>query len=252
MTSTKDRPVHPPTSPPPRRRAGRRTARRIVGVAVTTMVLAAAMSYAQALLAPGYATWQDKSSSWLRDHGAAPLLNLYENWLYTRHPPSNAQPDLSQLAPSLHVPGVPGRDAAAATGPAAAAAPGKHATGHVVTGSCRPGRHALVLYRGVPTRCRAPRRGRRCAADLCARGDAHLMEGTEQPSSSPNPADARVPVGDAVVGCRVQLGFQAERHSWWLPLERDPGAATGRRTSIGGHRRLRLPLGSGHRISCGD
>ncbi|MBC2644570.1 MULTISPECIES: hypothetical protein [unclassified Rhodococcus (in: high G+C Gram-positive bacteria)] len=67
-----------------------RISRRTTAVAALVLVIAVSLSYTQAIPAPGYATWQDKTSSWLRDHGAASMVNAYENWRYTRHPPSNA------------------------------------------------------------------------------------------------------------------------------------------------------------------
>lgn len=72
-----------------------RLARRLCVLVGAVLFAAAGTSYTSALMAPGYASWQDKTSSWIRDHGGASVIDRYENWRY-RHPPSNRQPDMTR------------------------------------------------------------------------------------------------------------------------------------------------------------
>ncbi|MET4050249.1 MULTISPECIES: phosphodiester glycosidase family protein [unclassified Rhodococcus (in: high G+C Gram-positive bacteria)] len=68
---------------------------KMLSVAALVVLSLASVSYVRALMAPGYATWNDKTSSWIRDHGGTPALNLYENWRYAS-PPPDTQPDLTR------------------------------------------------------------------------------------------------------------------------------------------------------------
>jgi hypothetical protein len=49
--------------------------------------------FVQMSVAPGYATWQDKTSTLLRAVGMGPALDQVETWLYTRSVPSDTPPD---------------------------------------------------------------------------------------------------------------------------------------------------------------
>ncbi|GAA1897280.1 hypothetical protein [Williamsia serinedens] len=55
-------------------------------------------SYMRALSAPGYATFADTTSAWLRDHGGGDLVDHVEAWWYSRHKPSRTPADLRQFA----------------------------------------------------------------------------------------------------------------------------------------------------------
>ncbi|RMB61958.1 hypothetical protein [Tessaracoccus antarcticus] len=74
---------------PPRRRVRRL---RIVALVVALLLIAPGISYTQALTAPGYASWSERSVGWVRDNGGAGMVDAIENWWYTRHAPSNATP----------------------------------------------------------------------------------------------------------------------------------------------------------------
>ena len=74
-------------------------------VLLGSLLLVVSVSYTHALLTPGFASWADKTSSWIRDNGGGPLLNAYENWRYTRHPPSDVAADLSGFADPHGIPG---------------------------------------------------------------------------------------------------------------------------------------------------
>lgn len=77
---------------------------KMLGVAALVVLAIASVSYVRALMAPGYATWNDRTSSWIRDHGGAPALNLYENWRYAS-PPPDTQPDLTRNSSATALPG---------------------------------------------------------------------------------------------------------------------------------------------------
>jgi hypothetical protein len=51
-----------------------------------------AVSYVQALAAPGEADWQVRSVEWLRDHGAGALADSVENWWYAHNQPKGSAP----------------------------------------------------------------------------------------------------------------------------------------------------------------
>ncbi|SNS75876.1 phosphodiester glycosidase family protein [Rhodococcoides kyotonense] len=95
--------MHTPTlpAPSPPSQISRREIRiwKILGIAALVLLSVATVSYVRALAAPGYATWNDKTSTWIRDHGGAPLLNAYENWRYAT-PPPDSQPTLPRPAAS--------------------------------------------------------------------------------------------------------------------------------------------------------
>ncbi len=67
----------------------------MLAVSALVVLSLVSVSYVRALMAPGHATWSDKTSSWIGDHGGAPALNLYENWRYAS-PPPDTQPDLTR------------------------------------------------------------------------------------------------------------------------------------------------------------
>lgn len=63
-----------------RPRAGRiRRAARMTGIVFSVTLVLMSMSYGKALLAPGYGTWTDKTSTWIRDNGGGHLLDAFEN-----------------------------------------------------------------------------------------------------------------------------------------------------------------------------
>lgn len=69
----------------------------IIGVVVAALGLAV---YGQVYVTPGYASWQDKTSTLLREVGLGPLLDRWENWRYTRQAPPDLPPDLHALIPA--------------------------------------------------------------------------------------------------------------------------------------------------------
>jgi hypothetical protein len=69
---------------------------RLAVVVMTVAVLGGGV-YAGVGSVPGYAPWQDRASTLLRQIGFGGALDAYENWLYTRHPPSDTPPDVRGL-----------------------------------------------------------------------------------------------------------------------------------------------------------
>jgi len=180
----------PPQGPRQHRRGRRRTRRRTLRVLAAVVLIRLCLStasYVRALTYPGQATWQQRSISWLRDHGGSPLVNRTENWYYTRHAPATSPPDLAGL------PAAAGAVAAPVGGPhplpAVSGLPGE---GAWVPGRTGPGgqpaayttffqpdpAHASVVAGAVWIRAGAT--------------TAHLVAGTTQPGGR-WPDNAQVP-----------------------------------------------------------
>lgn len=61
------------------------------------LIIYPAVTYVQALTAPGAATFTAWSADWARQMGAGPVVNALENWYYTGHPPANSAPSTDAL-----------------------------------------------------------------------------------------------------------------------------------------------------------
>lgn len=79
-----------PGGEPHRHRARRRLIPIMLVIAL--MLAPVEFSIGQALTAPGQATVSVRMVEWLRDHGAAPLVNTVENWWYAHNRPGGAAP----------------------------------------------------------------------------------------------------------------------------------------------------------------
>ncbi|MCP9276464.1 phosphodiester glycosidase family protein [Mycolicibacterium arenosum] len=90
-------------------------------VLVVAIVTALGSGYAVLSSGPGYAPWQDRASTLLRQLGFGGPLDAFENWLYSRHAPPDTSPDANGLlgafdhsAPNgprasyRHLPALPG------------------------------------------------------------------------------------------------------------------------------------------------
>jgi len=53
--------------------------------------------YHELSVGSGYAPWQDRVSILIREIGFGRVLDRVENWVYTRHTPSNSAPGLHTL-----------------------------------------------------------------------------------------------------------------------------------------------------------
>jgi hypothetical protein len=69
---------------------------RIVVIAMLVAVVGGGL-YANFASGQGYAPWQDRASTLLRQVGFGGALDAYENWLYSRHTPSDRPPDVRGL-----------------------------------------------------------------------------------------------------------------------------------------------------------
>ncbi len=87
----------PQPSPPNAPKRRRRLWWKIVALTVGLLMVVPVVSYTEALTAPGYASWQDRSVGWIRDNGGAGLVNAIENWWYTVHAPANEAPAAAVL-----------------------------------------------------------------------------------------------------------------------------------------------------------
>lgn len=175
-----------------RPRAGRfRRAARMTGIVFAVTLVLMSMSYGRALLAPGYATWTDKTSTWIRDNGGGHLLDAYENWRYAT-PPSDSQPDLQKYVAPVGIPG--GSDTTAIHLPVLPSAPGQsapvwtpgradvHGVTRSYTSVFQPDPEHRSVVSGV-------------ALVAYAAVSAHLVPGTSQPGGDA-PGDAHVPATD--------------------------------------------------------
>lgn len=70
----------------------------VIGVLITVV---SGGVYASVDSVPGYAPWQDKASTLMRQVGLGTALDVYENWLYSRHPPSDTPPDVRGLMAAM-------------------------------------------------------------------------------------------------------------------------------------------------------
>lgn len=86
---------NPPLSRPPVKRRRKRLRRALV--IFLLLLIYPAVTYVQALTAPGAATFTARTADWARQMGAGPVVNALENWYYTRHPPANGAPDANAM-----------------------------------------------------------------------------------------------------------------------------------------------------------
>ncbi|WP_050656556.1 MULTISPECIES: phosphodiester glycosidase family protein [unclassified Rhodococcus (in: high G+C Gram-positive bacteria)] len=163
----------------------------MTGIVFAVTLALLSMSYGRALLAPGYATWTDKTSSWIRDNGGGRLLDAYENWRYAA-PPSDSQPDLHQYVAPVAIPG--GSDTTAIHLAVLPSVPGQSAP---VWTSGRADVHGVT--RSYTSVFQPDPEHRSVVAGVAivayAAVSAHLVPGTSQPGGDA-PGDAHVPATD--------------------------------------------------------
>jgi hypothetical protein len=183
---------------PHRRRPGR-ARRRVVGVALTLVVvlLAPGISYAQALTYPGDATWQMRSVEWMRDHGGSPLVDRVENWYYTTNRPTGSAP--ATFAPP-HTAGA----GVASRSPLASPAPAPLLAGHSrilgegtwVPGRLDPGGAPAIYTSFFRPDPQYPSVVAGVAWIRARSTIAHLVGGTREPGGHLWPGGAQVDRGD--------------------------------------------------------
>jgi len=86
--------------PPPAPHSVRRRVVRMVGGVLAVVIGVMGLSYTEALTYPGNASWQSRTTGWVRALGGGFAVNTAENWYYTRNPPGDTVPSLSSLPPS--------------------------------------------------------------------------------------------------------------------------------------------------------
>ncbi|WP_433038360.1 hypothetical protein [Actinomycetospora sp. CA-053990] len=91
-------PNRPSPEPPGPHRRPRRPSRLVIVATVLALLLVPVeFSYGRALAAPGSAPVSVRTVEWLRDHGAGPVVDLVEYWVYSRNRPTGAAPDPASL-----------------------------------------------------------------------------------------------------------------------------------------------------------
>jgi hypothetical protein len=181
------------------RRRGRRRLRRSIAAGTLALLALPGVSYAQALTAPGDATFQVRTVDWIRDHGGTPAVNTLENWYYTLRAPSNGPPSADTVPATRPADGSTA-GTAVASGPStalpllkdAARLPGEatwfpvravnRAPAAVYTGYFRPDPSHPSIVAGVAWMRSGSTR-------------AHLVAGTVQPGGR-FPGNAAIPAAD--------------------------------------------------------
>jgi hypothetical protein len=70
---------------------------RWIALTLLALVIYPAITFVQALTYPGAATFTARTADWMRGMGAGQVVNMAENWWYTRHAPANTLPDTGGL-----------------------------------------------------------------------------------------------------------------------------------------------------------
>jgi hypothetical protein len=91
--------VGPGQPPAGRTEKRRRRARlwRLIALVLVLLMMVPTVSYVRALTYPGSATFAMRTVDWVRSNGGGSLINILENWYYTRHKPANTPPNLASL-----------------------------------------------------------------------------------------------------------------------------------------------------------
>ncbi len=198
----------PPGRPPRGQRhpVRRRVLRTVAGV-LAAFVLLSGVSYARALTYPGNASWQSRTTGWVRDHGGGFAVNAAENWYYTRHQPASTPPNPATLPQQ----GAGATITGAATPPVLPPLPGSHpppGEGQWVPGrTAADGHPALYTSYFQPD----PTHASVVAGVAFLRAGAtraHLVAGTTQPGGN-WPTRAQVPPADVpAVAATFNSGFK--------------------------------------------
>lgn len=202
-----------PLVPPPghlkrrRRHPVRQRVLRIVAGGLVVFILLAGVSYARALTYPGSASWQSRTTGWLRNNGGGFAVNAAENWYYTRNQPASTAPNPASL-PQLRASTTP---SSVATLPVLPLLPGTAP----LPGEGRwvPGRTAATGQPALYTSYFQPDPAHASivagVAFLPAGStQAHLVAGSTQPGRS-FPTTARIPPSAAAaVAATFNSGFK--------------------------------------------
>jgi hypothetical protein len=205
----------------------RRWAARIVVMVVLTAEGVTAVAYQRVLGSTGYATWQDQASTMLRQVGLGGLLDQYENWRYTRHPPSNTSPDPHSLRTGAGAPGTADRNPA----PPPLTATADHAGWHpvirlpgtlplVYTALIQPDPAHQSVVVGVALIRQAATR-------------AHLMPGTVEPGATGS--SGRIPpaqIPDVVAAFNSGFKMSAQPGGFFIDANTVRGLVDGKASAV--------------------
>jgi hypothetical protein len=198
MTALDTRPAPPPGGallpgvPAPRRRR-----LRVAVLVVACLLVVPAVSYAQALRAPGGGSWQVRSVEWVRDHGGAGLVNWVENWWYAKHEPPTSAPAAGSLPrPAAGTVAVPAGTEVPAPIPALAGVRPLPGEGQWVAG--RSDAAGIPAVYTTFVRPDAEHASVVAGVAWMRSSDtvAHLVAGTQQPGGSGWAGGGHVPAGD--------------------------------------------------------
>jgi hypothetical protein len=84
-------PLEITAAPPPEAPRRRRVRIAVLGL-LGGLLVPVGVSYAHALTFPGEASVAVRTVDWVRDHGGGPVVDLAENWWYSRPPSASAAP----------------------------------------------------------------------------------------------------------------------------------------------------------------
>ncbi|MDT7725770.1 MAG: hypothetical protein QOI21_2346 [Actinomycetota bacterium] len=162
---------------------------RWIALTLVAVMIYPVVTFVQALTYPGAATLAARTSDWARGIGAGQVVNMAENWWYTRHAPANTLPDTGSL-PSAQQVAQP-----AATGPADLQASGSALPGE---GIWIPGaRTADGRIADYTTYLRADPQHASVVAGIAMLDQGvvstQLVAGTKEPGGSGWPGGAQVP-----------------------------------------------------------
>jgi Phosphodiester glycosidase len=163
----------------------------LLSAAVLIGTAAWPVSYVRALTYPGEASFTVRTVEWVRDHGGGVLVDLLENWWYSR-PPSAAAPNIASLpSPAAALPSRPREPA-----PIPVATGLKPLLGE---GPWTAGRAASNGAPAIFTTFERPDAQHPSIVAGVARIDGHatrlrLVAGTTQPVHTGLPQQAQVPV----------------------------------------------------------
>jgi hypothetical protein len=187
MVDAAAQPATPQLSRPPVKRP-RKPLRRVV-VVFLLLIIYPAVTYVQALTAPGAATFTARTADWARQMGAGPVVNALENWYYTRHPPANSAPSADALPVPVPAPAGDTANSPAPLATSPGALPGE--------GVWAPGARAAGGQPADYTTFLRPDPGHASVVTAIVAFDqkwtaAHLIAGTKEPGGS-WPEQAQVP-----------------------------------------------------------
>ena len=201
----------------------RRVRKRWIALACALLLVVPAVSYVEALLYPGNASFSVRTVEWFRDHGGGKLIDTIETWKYSRQqPPATGAPIDTTETSVVPAPSHQRRPTVAPVQLLPGVAPLPHEGAWTVARQSRSGTPLLWTswFRVDPAHLPVT-----AAAALLPRDTyrLHLMPGTREPvvgMSSPN--GFSVPTADrAALEATFNAGFKLKdsHGGWWTAGE---------------------------------